>query len=333
MDGDVAYTLHGSEALEARIGSDLAELVRRIRQAHSDLGFRDLGLAAIYLGGGYGRGEGGVRRLPDGTERPYNDYDLFVVTRGLPRWLSRWERRGLRTLAERATEDLGVEVEFGHLRAEDLPNSPFTLMRTDFRHGARRLWGSFDATAAMPPLPPGLLPLREATLLLVNRGALLVMLGCDGVPRTDERYSRYVRKAFLAMGDATLIADGVYDPSWQRRARLVQSLALPVELRETYAAVVRARLHGERGELPALLPGGPLLAVLAKVEAKRRGGGSALDAHALALRPAAELPRGYGALVPQLASLLSEAERSDGPWGAALRRRGAEFLRQWRRAA
>ena len=37
-------------------------------------------LQGVVLGGGYGRGEGGVFDLPDGSQRLSNDLDFFAVT-------------------------------------------------------------------------------------------------------------------------------------------------------------------------------------------------------------------------------------------------------------
>ena len=37
-------------------------------------------LAGVVLGGGYGRGEGGVKILPDGSRRLSNDIDFYAVT-------------------------------------------------------------------------------------------------------------------------------------------------------------------------------------------------------------------------------------------------------------
>ena len=36
------------------------------------------GIDCLALGGGYGRGEGGVRQI-NGEQRPYNDYDLVLI--------------------------------------------------------------------------------------------------------------------------------------------------------------------------------------------------------------------------------------------------------------
>jgi hypothetical protein len=82
--------------------------------------------------GGYGRGDGGYRHGEGGPE-PYNDYDYFVVVRGL----GRRARRGLQgMLAQRADaleRDVGVEVDFALLAEEGLPAAEYSLMNAEMR--------------------------------------------------------------------------------------------------------------------------------------------------------------------------------------------------------
>ena len=75
----MAFTRLADRRLERRIESDLAFLtdhIRRIVPRRS--------LAAIILGGGYGRGDGGMRLTPYGPV-PLDDYDLLVVQRAFRR--------------------------------------------------------------------------------------------------------------------------------------------------------------------------------------------------------------------------------------------------------
>ena len=71
-------------------------------------------LTAVVLGGGYGRGEGGVCRTAQG-DRLYNDLDLFVFSDGASRNDCRRISRELTEIAERWTPRLGVAVDISRL--------------------------------------------------------------------------------------------------------------------------------------------------------------------------------------------------------------------------
>jgi hypothetical protein len=61
------FTLDGDEALERHLAHTCARVLSGIRGL-----IPPRRLEAVLLGGGYGRGEGGVLRGPGG-DRPYND--------------------------------------------------------------------------------------------------------------------------------------------------------------------------------------------------------------------------------------------------------------------
>ena len=72
------FTLDGSDALEGQLQRTCA----KVRYAVQRL-VGPQRLEGLLLGGGYGRGEGGVLRA--GTlieERPYNDLEFYVLARG-----------------------------------------------------------------------------------------------------------------------------------------------------------------------------------------------------------------------------------------------------------
>src|SRR5580700_436722 len=100
------FTIDGSKALEER----LARLCGRVRR-------RVVGqippkeLAAIVLGGGYGRGEGGVLKTASG-DKPYNDLEFYVFVRGNRLWNERGYRKAMETLGESLSLDAGLHVEF-----------------------------------------------------------------------------------------------------------------------------------------------------------------------------------------------------------------------------
>src|SRR5438105_13305058 len=70
------FTLDGSDELEAllrQLCTHISERVARLVPEGK--------LEALVLGGGYGRGEGGVLTT-DAGERPYNDLEFYIFLRG-----------------------------------------------------------------------------------------------------------------------------------------------------------------------------------------------------------------------------------------------------------
>ena len=73
------YTPDGDAAVESRISHDQQLIAAAVTDLVPAAHFR-----ALVLIGGYARGEGGFRFV-EGQPEPYNDYDYFVVVRGLDR--------------------------------------------------------------------------------------------------------------------------------------------------------------------------------------------------------------------------------------------------------
>lgn len=253
------YTQLAEPDLQHRIDQDLAYLtgeIRRLVPARR--------LAAIVLGGGYGRGDGGVRRTPQGPA-PYNDYDLFVVIRGgLP-----WRRRSLRRAVALRRPDwesaVDLEVEVALCTEAQLRRSPLTLRLFDLASGHRVLWGDASVGKVFDPHRGGVLPLVEGARLLVNRGSLLAFCKAQRAttdafpPEEHARVIRYLHKAILACGDVVLMHGGCYTTHSDARMANLHKVSGPspeimAELRAWYAHVVESR-RGGRETVPAGCPG------------------------------------------------------------------------------
>src|ERR1019366_7509077 len=123
------FTLDGDDALEQHLERACARVLSGIR------GLVPPGkLEAVLLGGGYGRGEGGVLRGPAG-DRPYNDLEFYVAIRG-NRHLNeiRFHRR-LEVLGEILTHLADVEVEFKVTSLEELAARPVSMFSYDLVAG------------------------------------------------------------------------------------------------------------------------------------------------------------------------------------------------------
>src|SRR5689334_14169497 len=114
------FTIDGSDALEAQL-KEICE--------HASAGVRKIvparKLEAFVLGGGYGRGEGGVLRTDVG-DRPYNDLEFYILSSGSKLSIPRY-REAVHDLAGELTRSAGIEVEFKLLPLQKLARSPVTM--------------------------------------------------------------------------------------------------------------------------------------------------------------------------------------------------------------
>jgi hypothetical protein len=218
------FTADGSDALDAH----LAQTCRRVRAGVRRVIPRGK-LEAVLLGGGYGRGEGGVLHTAQG-DQPYNDLEFYVLVRGSP-LLNDWRYRGaLRALAHELTPGAGVEVEFKILSLARLRRSPVTMFSYDLVLGHRWVCGQEDLLAGCAHhRQAGSIPLAEATRLLMNR--------CSGLLFARERLlrttvtaedidfaGRNLAKARLALGDVVLAVRGLYHWSCRERGIRLERL-------------------------------------------------------------------------------------------------------------
>ncbi len=248
------FTIDGGEALESR----LAVMCDRIRAALRGLLPPDK-LDAVFLGGGYGRGEGGVLATPDGNQHPYNDLEFYVFLRGNRHLNELRYHRPLEVLGQILTPQAGVDVEFKITSLAEFTHSPISMFSYDLVSGHRRLLGHEDLLdACVHHTIAEHIPLTEAIRLLMNR--------CSGLLFARERLERKNRftdadadfvqrniaKAELAFGDVVLTAHGRYHWSCLERQRRLAALspdrALPwlEQVGRHHAAGVFFKLHPER---------------------------------------------------------------------------------------
>jgi hypothetical protein len=273
-----SFASHASEVFNARLGAVLDRLSAEVAREVGP------GLVAVILGGGYGRGEGGVV-VEDGNEKPYNDLDLTLVVRpGTPRCGEVLEAIGRRYEAE-----LGIAVDFGApLTTAEVASLPPFLRWHDLALGHRVLLGPADVLASRIPArllePP---PPIEALRLLLNRGAgllwaLRVVRGFEPAPDPDfVRRNRF--KCLLALGDAVTIAAGRYRCPYSGRAERLQAIAAEfpdvaaLDLVDRYREALEFKFRPDH--LPPGQPGESILAdtagawgrVLVHIETLRLG--------------------------------------------------------------
>lgn len=217
------FTIDGSEALEARLAQICEGFAAGIRAV-----IPGNVLEGIVLGGGYGRGEGGVQRDEAGVEHPYNDLEFYVFVRGPLLFRERAYRKRMHALAHEWSEKAGIEVEAKLLTVQKIRESEVTMFFHDLVighrlvHGAPEIFGDCEHHRAAHRIP-----LHEGLRLLMNRSSgLLFATELMQRPNFSEADADFVRrnisKAQLALGDVLLVAQNLYHSSCRERHRRLQ---------------------------------------------------------------------------------------------------------------
>ena len=242
-------------------------------------------LVALLLGGGYGRGEGGIVTV-DGVEQPYNDLDFVLIVRNKSAvdWVA------LDAVSHCYEEALKIHVDFSRpLTLSDIQAWPHWLMWHDLINGYVVLAGEEGVLEKhAPKIIQQSVPLIEASRLLLNRGAGLlwgmrVGKGVEEAPDADFVRRTYY-KCMLALGDALLIAYDQYTTAYRGRDKLVEMLVagspkLPaINLQEQYGRAMRYKFSpDEFSEVPDAAAQAAMAsdwgAVFLHVEERRTGKG------------------------------------------------------------
>lgn len=246
------FTVDGSDALE----NHLAEICNKVLIGVQQL-VPAIKLEALVLGGGYGRGQGGVLKIGSG-DAPYNDLEFYVFMRGVRLFNERKFCHSLNSLGERLSSEAGLHVEFKIDSLPRLRRSPVTMFSYDLVSGHRIVFGDEHVFAGCDHHRRAEnIPLSEATRLLFNRctGLLLAkeLLRKPGLTSHDADFiGRNIAKAQLALGDAVLAAYGQYDWNCLERRRALSDLApsdgpcCMIEIRSHHFEGVEFKLHPEQ---------------------------------------------------------------------------------------
>lgn len=208
------------------------------------------GIAGVYLGGGYGRGEGGVFVNADSRAILYNDLDFFVFTNALTHPQRKAVNTALEKVSQKWTAKLGIDVDFSPAKnAGSLVQVGDTLMFQELRNGYVRILGDPALPLrAIPELSPDRLPLSEALRLMLNRGMGLMFAGEKLAKKSADAnfILRNFNKCVLGCGDALLISRGLYRWKISERAERLadmQNSEFSKRLGAKYAAAVRFKFN------------------------------------------------------------------------------------------
>ncbi len=186
-------------------------------------------LRGVVLGGGYGRGEGGVKIADDGTHRLSNDLDFYVVAQdGSSSAEMAAIGAALSGVSAKWTTRLGVDVDFCAAKTPwRMRHDQDRLMIQELLHGYFDVAGErgesmFEGIARMDPKD---LPWLEAARLMMNRGVGLLLALERGTSDDASREfsARNINKCVLGAYDARLIVRHAYVWRAEDRARALES--------------------------------------------------------------------------------------------------------------
>jgi rhamnosyltransferase len=246
------FTLDGSDALEKHLAHICQKVLGGVRAL-----IPENKLEALVLGGGYGRGQGGVLKN-NSSDAPYNDLEFYVFLRGNRVLNERKFHASLEELGERLSGLAGLHIEFKVDSLKRLRRSPVTMFSYDLVSGHRIFFGGENVfNGCEHHLDAAQIPPAEATRLLFNRctGLLLakqLLKKREFTPEDADFVGRNLAKAKLALGDVILAQAGRYHWSCLERKNALRELTIEnepgwlEEVRKHHAAGVEFKLHPER---------------------------------------------------------------------------------------
>lgn len=190
-----------------------------------------------------------METLLDGTQRPHNNLDFLLITRGL----SGSDATHLKTQLDAALAVLATQyalgLDLGMIDEAKLRRSPALVMWYDARFGHKTVLGDAGLMPLLTQFSLEKVPASDIRNLLINRGTLLVInelllereLSSEAERRTVVKHAV---KAIIGYGDALLYSQGQYDWSYaEKRKRMQQSSRIPERFKALYEEAIAFRFQ------------------------------------------------------------------------------------------
>ena len=243
------YTFVYDPHIESLLDESLKQIVREVQQDPCAKH-----LKYLVLGGGYGRGEGGILKKQNGETDLYNDLDFFVISETFIPHLN----RNLDLLFQRISKEwhskLHIDVDFSRSTYVGYIKKRLHIqMWREMVLGARILVGDENEFKRDFQVLPSQMPASETAKLLINRltGLFLARQKLFQYSLSEEDYdfiARNINKAILACGDAILISSNKYVFRTEDRFHLLSKLKLEDAeflnlLTQSYSEAVEFKKH------------------------------------------------------------------------------------------
>lgn len=195
-------------------------------------------IRALVLLGGYGKGEGGVKKVGE-EYRPHNNFDLMLVSAKLSKRKREALNQQLSAKLNALGERLDIGIDLSVLDEQQLENMPTRVLWYDMKKGHKTLYGDSQFIPSIQHLRSEI-PAWDMRNLMVNRGSLLLInLVCLQNQKRSESINRLIvkhaMKAIIGYGDSLLYALGEYHWSYkEKHKRLLKHPGINLNFKRLY---------------------------------------------------------------------------------------------------
>lgn len=175
---------------------------------------------AIFLCGGYGRGEGAWIEDADGNPNPYNDYDFVVITD------TPFAQDQYTQLRRELANHIGIEwIDIDCYTPQDLRKMKITIKNVDLVYASKLVYGDAKILSKIPKQEKE--KIGEYDILKLYQTRIWTFLGAwqgdfHNLSRNDARFFKnQMAKATLAACDIYLITKKQYTPLYSERVERI----------------------------------------------------------------------------------------------------------------
>lgn len=187
-------------------------------------------LISIVLTGGYGRGEGAWITSSALEVKPYNDYDIYIISE------NPIELAQLIYIKYKLQSSLDVKwIDLDNLTLEDLKRLKNTMRNYDFKYGSKVIYGDSSILDYIPAINTKKISYHDIETLFFTRvWAFFGSFGNNGftdLTNDESTFFKYqMAKAILALVDAVLIDKKKYELYYQKRVELLNKSNIDYKL-------------------------------------------------------------------------------------------------------
>jgi len=174
---------------------------------------------AIIIVGGYGRDEGSWI-IENGRARPYNDYDITIVTENI------LPQNKIQKIRKQLAEEIGIRwIDIDQLTPKRLKKLKLKIKSYDLKYASKIIFGDKEILNNIHEYSAQNIPLAEIETLFYTRiwtflGSLKENGFVVNIEREEARFFRnQMAKAVLAIVDINLLAKGLYHYSYKERVK------------------------------------------------------------------------------------------------------------------